>query len=98
MKALALFILLQVSSLLLGPAHASGGKPKFGPNAVPILERTAYLRAGPAPDFWKLSPFYVSQQTSSGCSVASITMAMNFLRGLPAGAEEPIITQALVLK
>ena len=97
MKILTLFILLQVSSLLLGPAHASGGKPKFGPNAVPVLERTAYLRAAPALDFWKLTPFYVSQQSSSGCSVASITTAINFLRGLPGGAEEPIVTQALLL-
>ena len=97
MGSLALFIPLVVS-LLLAPAHTFGGKPKFGPNAVPILERTAYLRAAPAPDFWKLSPFYVSQQTWGGCSVASITMAINFLRGLPRGAEEPIITQTLLLK
>jgi hypothetical protein len=64
---------------------------------VPVLERTAYLRAAPALDFWKLSSFYVSQQTSSGCSVASVTMAINVLRGLPNTAEEPIITQALLL-
>jgi hypothetical protein len=91
-------VALLAASFFLIPAHASGGKPKFGPNAVPVLEQTAYLRKAPALDFWKLSPFYVSQQTSSSCSVASITMAMNFLRGLPAGAEEPIITQALLLK
>jgi Phytochelatin synthase len=97
MRALALFILLLVSSQLLGPAHASGGKPKFGPNAVPLLERTTYLREASAPDFWKLDLFYVSQQTSSGCSVASITMAINFLLGLPGGTEERIVTQTLLL-
>ena len=43
-------------------------------------------------------PFYVSQTTSSDCSVASITMATSFMLGLPAGAEEPIVTQSLLLK
>ena len=37
-------------------------------------------------------PFYVSQTTSSDCSVASITMAITFMLGLPAGAEDPIVT------
>ena len=87
-----------LASLLLRPALAFEGKPKFGPNAVPILEHTAYLRAAPAPDYWKLNPFYVSQTTSSDCSVASITMAINFMLGLPADAEEPIVTQSLLLK
>jgi hypothetical protein len=79
---LALFVLLLAASLLPGPAHASGGKPKFGPDAMPVLEQNGYLRAAPALDFWKLSPFYVSQQTSSGCSVASMAMAINFLRAV----------------
>ena len=87
-----------LASLLLRPALAFGGKPKFGPNAVPILEQTAYLRTAAAPDYWRLNPFYVSQTTSSDCSVASITMAINFMLGLPAGAEEPIVTQSLLLK
>jgi hypothetical protein len=86
-----------VVSLLLTPAFAFEGKPKFGPNAVPILAQTAYLRTAAAPDYWKLNPFYVSQTTSSDCSVASITMAINFMLGLPAGAEEPIVTPASLL-
>ena len=86
-----------LASLLLRPALAFEGKPKFGPNAAPILEQTAYLRTAAAPDYWKLNPFYVSQTTSSDCSVASITMAINFMLGLPAGAEEPIVTPALLL-
>ena len=87
-----------LASLLLRPALAFEGKPKFGPNAVPILAQTAYLRTAAAPDYWKLNPFYVSQTTSSDCSVASITMAINFMLGLPAGSEEPIVTQSLLLK
>ena len=60
-----------LASLLLRPALAFEGKPKFGPNAAPILEQTAYLRTAAAPDYWRLNPFYVSQTTSSDCSVAS---------------------------
>jgi Phytochelatin synthase len=86
-----------IINLLLTPALAFEGKPKFGPNAAPIFERTSYLRTAPAADFWKLNPFYVSQQTSSACSVASVTMAINFILGLPVGAEDPIVTQPLVL-
>ncbi len=84
-------------SLLLRPALAFEAKPKFGPNAVPILAQTAFLRTSPAPDYWRLSPFYLSQATSSDCSVASITMAINFLLGLPAGAQDPLVTPALLL-
>src|SRR5512144_3069739 len=45
-----------LASLLLRPASAFEGKPKFGPNAVPILAQTAYLRTAAAPDYWKLNP------------------------------------------
>ncbi len=92
-----LLLLSLVVGLLLRPALAFEGKPKLGPNAVPITQRTAYLRSAPAPDYWTLSPFYVAQRTSSDCSVASATMAVNFLRGLPAGADEPIVTQNRLL-
>jgi hypothetical protein len=80
------------------PAAAFEGKPKFGPDAVPIIEQNAYLRASPAPDYWKLSVFYVPQFTSSACSVASVVMAVNFARGLPARAEEPVVTQTALLE
>ena len=93
-----IFLVSLLSSLLLTPALALEGKPKFGPNAVPILEQTDCLRAAPAPDYWKLSPFYLSQATSSDCSVASVTMAINFMLGLPTGAEQPIVTPWLLLK
>jgi hypothetical protein len=86
-----------VVSLLPKPVLAFEGRPKFGPNAVPIFQQTAYLRAAPAPDYWGLNPFYGSQTTSSACSVASITMAINFMLGLPGGADEPIVTQASLL-
>ena len=60
-----LLLLSLVVGLLSVPALAFEGKPKLGPNAVPITQRTAYLRSAPAPDYWALGPFYVAQQTSS---------------------------------
>jgi hypothetical protein len=93
----SLLLLPLVVGLLSEPALAFEGKPKLGPNAVPIMERTAYLRSAPAPDCWMLGPFYEAQRTSSDCSVASATMAVNFLRGLPPGADERIVTQNRLL-
>ena len=94
--------LILLLALVLGaaaaPAAAFEGKPKLGPDAVPIIEQNAYLRASPAPDYWKLSAFYVPQFTSSACSVASVAMAVNFARGLPAAAEEPVVTQTALLE
>ena len=94
--------LILLLALVLGvaapPTAAFEGKPKLGPDAVPITEQNAYLRASPAPDYWKLSAFYVPQFTSSACSVASVAMAVNFARGLPAAAEEPIVTQTALLE
>ncbi|MGH6896861.1 MAG: phytochelatin synthase family protein [Geminicoccaceae bacterium] len=87
--------------LLLGLAASAAaleGKPKLGPDAVPITQETAYLRAAPAPDYWQLHAFYVPQFTSSACSVASAAMAVNFARGLPAAAETPIVTQTALLE
>ena len=67
MRSLVLLVSLVVSlpSLLLRPALAFEERPKS--HAVPILQQTAYLRAAPAPDYWKLNPFYVSQTTASAC-------------------------------
>jgi hypothetical protein len=93
-----ILLLAVVLAAVAAPAAAFEGKPKLGPDAVPILEQNAYLRAAPAPDYWKLSAFYVPQFTSSACSVASVTMAVNFARGLPAAAEEPIVTQTALLE
>jgi hypothetical protein len=68
-------------------------KPKFGPEAVPIFQDNAYLREAPAPDYWNLSPFYIPQRTSSDCSLAAIVMAINALRGLPANADQQLVTE-----
>lgn len=68
-------------------------KPKFGAEAVPIFQDNAYLRQAPAPDYWSLSPFYIPQRTSSDCSLAAIVMAVNALRGLPANADQQLVTE-----
>ena len=91
-------LLALVVGLLAGPAVALQGKPKLGPDAVPITERTRYLREALAPDYWKLSAFYVPQFTTSACSVASIAMAVNFALGLPESAQAPIVTQTALLE
>lgn len=72
-------------------------KPKFGPDAVPITLDREYLRRAEAPDFWALMPYYVPQQTGSACSVASVAMMINALRGLPAPSTERLVTQNRVL-
>ena len=98
MRRLMVPVFVLLLGLAAGPAAAFEGKPKLGPAAVPITQRTDYLRAAPAPDYWKLSAFYVPQFTSSACSVASVAMAVNFARGLPAEAETPIVTQTALLE
>jgi hypothetical protein len=92
-----LLLVVLLFAVLAQPAFAREAKPKLGPHAMPITETTEYLRIAPAPDYWRLSPFYVPQQTSSACSLASITMALNFVRGLPHWAEEAIVTQPALL-
>jgi hypothetical protein len=90
--------LMLLAGLWVEPAIALKDKPKLGPEAVPITQQAEYLRTAPAPDYWKLSPFYVPQQTSSACSLASLVMALNALRGLPARSDERLVTQPALLK
>jgi len=68
-------------------------KPKFGPEAVPIFRENSYLREAPAPDYWNLSPFYIPQRTSSDCSLAAVVMVLNALRGVPANADQELVTE-----
>jgi hypothetical protein len=45
-----------------------------------------------------LSPYYVPQATGSACSLAAVAMLVNALRGLPAHAAEPLVTQQALLE
>lgn len=80
-------------SASLAVAQETAPKPKFGPEATPIFQATEYLRQAPAPDYWALAPFYVPQRTSSDCSAAAILMLVNGLIGLPANAEDELVTE-----
>lgn len=72
--------------------------PKLGPNAVPITANNTYLRGNAAPDFWAFSPFVKPQFTTSACSIATVTAALNGLSGLPAMAEDTVLTQPALLE
>lgn len=81
----------------VAPGAVARELPKLGPNAVSVLDDQAYLKAAPAPDFWAFSPFDKPQFTSSACSIASVTMVINGLRGLPPLAKQKVLTQERVL-
>lgn len=74
-------------------AQDDASHAKLGPNAVPITTDSTYLRANPAPDYWAFAPFIKPQFTSSACSIASVTGALNGLQGLPDGSEDQVMSQ-----
>ncbi len=74
--------------------------PKYGPGVRPLSVESEALRRNPSPDFWSLIPYYVPQQDSRSCSVASFTMALNALdfgRG-DRKAEDRLLDQKAFLK
>jgi hypothetical protein len=73
-------------------------KPKLGPEATPITANRDYFRNAPADDYWMLAAFYVPQHTSSDCSAASATIAVNALRGLPPKSDQLVLTEDHLLK
>jgi hypothetical protein len=94
---------LRLAGLLLvltacGAFAQESAQPKFGPEATTILDDNEYLRSAPAPDYWTLSAFYIPQTTTSDCSAAAVTMAVNALRGLPADADQEIVTEDNLLE
>jgi Phytochelatin synthase len=93
----ALLTILCASLALTSAALAYSDKPKFGADAVPIQRATDYLRSHAAPDYWAISPFYIAQQTDSDCSVASIAILLNALRGVPERADQNLVTPRALL-
>jgi hypothetical protein len=91
--ALLFSVLLFVES-----ACALARQPKFGPYAIPITQQTQFLRQTPAYDYWKFSQFYLPQQTSSACGLATTAMALNFLLGVPKYWDQMLITQPALLQ
>ncbi|MEZ5772264.1 MAG: phytochelatin synthase family protein [Defluviimonas denitrificans] len=89
---------LGLSLCLLTPASADEAPlPKLGPNAVPVTADAAYLRDASAPDYWAFEAFVKPQFTTSACSIAAVTGALNGIRGLPGLAEDTVTTQPEML-
>jgi len=86
------FLVLLAGAPAFAAETAPDVLPKLGPKATSIFSEHTYLRVGPAPDYWQLSPFYLPQQGDSDCSLAAAAMAMNALRGLPPDAGTPLVT------
>jgi hypothetical protein len=97
MRQKALLIFVCAALAWTSAALAYSDKPKFGGDAVPIEQATDYLRAHAAPDYWAISPFYIAQQTDSDCSVASIAILLNALRGVPLRANDDLVTPRALL-
>lgn len=89
---------LLLAALLTLADTACARQLKFGPYAVPMTEKTGYLRRSLAPDYWRMSQFYLPQQTSSACGLASTAMILNFLIGVPQYFDETLITQPALVK
>ena len=84
--------------ILATPLAAQDATPKLGPNATPITADTAYLRSNDAPDYWAFNAFVKPQFTTSACSIAAVTAALNGLNGLPANAEDMVMSQQALLE
>ncbi len=95
--ALGLTLLLCAHGAWAEPAHA-----KYGLSAVPLAQEHSYLQdpKQPAPDFWNLNAYYVSQPDESACSAAAVSMVLNALLNAerPRGDQERNITPAGLLK
>lgn len=87
-----------ISAPSFAETSAEAPAPKLGPNAVPVTADNAYLRANPAPDYWAFGPFVKPQFTTSACSIATVTAAVNGLSGLPPHAEDTVTTQPQMLE
>ena len=93
MRALPLVLAL----FPLAAAAQDASAPKLGPDAIPVTADTAYLRTNPAPDYWAFASFVKPQFTTSACSIATVTAALNGLAGLPPLAEDTVMTQPQLL-
>lgn len=93
---------LALTALIAGsvPALAQDADDyaKLGPNAVTLTTDSAYLRSAAAPDYWAFSPFTKPQFSTSACSIATVTAAINGIKGQPAWASQSIMSQTELLE
>ena len=96
------YLFLALTTLLANPAplfaQEADDYAKLGPNAVAITADNAYLRSAEAPDYWAFSSFVKPQFTTSACSIATVTAAINGIMGQPEWASETIMTQPDLLE
>ena len=96
------YLSFALTTLLVGGtpllAQEADDYPKLGPNAVAITQDNTYLRAKDAPDYWAFSAFVKPQFTTSACSIAAVTAALNGIMGQPEWASETIMTQQALLE
>ena len=97
-RRVLLIVLLAAAACHADRVRADDHKPKFGPHATTILQSHQYLRTHRAPDYWALSPYYVPQVTRASCSLATVTILLNALRGLPPYSDGALVTQESLLK
>ena len=83
--------------VVAGAAASDTPQPKLGPDAVPLTADHVYLTKAAAPDYWAFSAFVKPQFTTSACSIAAVTGALNGLRGLLPNAEDKVTTQQQML-
>ncbi|SFR38517.1 Phytochelatin synthase [Yoonia tamlensis] len=96
------YLFLALTTLLANPAplfaQEADDYAKLGPDAVAITADNAYLRSGEAPDYWAFSSFVKPQFTTSACSIATVTAAINGIMGQPEWASQTIMTQQDLLE
>lgn len=84
-----------IALALLNISKLSIASTKYGPKAVPLSLNTnpTYFKKNAAPDFWALIPYYVGQETKSGCSAAAFTTTLNAARTVKGlTSDTPLVT------
>ncbi len=71
------FVLLFFVSVL---SFVQSSESRYAPGIVSILDSHAYISKNKALIYWKISPYYISQQNDRACSLATATMIVNAAR------------------
>jgi hypothetical protein len=82
-----------LTSLSIG-SFTRAESPKYGPQATRLFVDHRYLQQSAAADYWRLSPYYLGQRDDRSCSLACVTMLVNFARAkAKLRADQPLATQ-----
>lgn len=90
-------VLAGFAGLLCVSLFAAEAEVRYAPGVIPLRLATEYVDKQAAPDYRRLAPYYVGQETSSDCSAASLTMALNaFHLASPAISEAQVLAKVAV--